>query len=84
MVASKYEFAMQLLAGMVSENIARKQKISKNKAFFKLMRSKTGEMLFDDSLDLWMSGPDYIADEFRRELQAKRKTTQHRSTAKFG
>ena len=73
MVASKYEFVMQLLAGMVSENIARKQKISKNKAFFKLMRSKTGEMLFDDSLDLWMSGPDYIADEYRREMQAKRK-----------
>jgi hypothetical protein len=42
------------------------------------MRSKTGEMLFDDSLDLWMSGPDYIADEYRRELQAKRKNTQHR------
>lgn len=42
------------------------------------MRSKTGEMLFDDSLDLWMSGPDHIADEYRRELQAKRKNTQHR------
>ena len=76
MVASKYEFAMQLLAKMAAENIARKQKISKNKAFFKLMRSKTGEMLFDDSLDLWMSGPDYIANEYRLEMQAKRKNTK--------
>lgn len=58
---------------MVSKNIARKQKISKNKAFFKLIKSQTGEMLFDDSLDLWMSGPDYIADEYRREMQAKHK-----------
>ena len=73
MVASKYEFTMQLLAKMAAENIARKQKISKNKAFFKLMKSQTGKMLFDDSLDLWMSGPDYIADEYRLEMQAKRK-----------
>lgn len=73
MKVSKYEYTMQLLAAMASINIARQQKISRTKAFFKFMKSKTGEMLFDESTDMWMNGPDYIADEYRREMQAKRK-----------
>lgn len=67
MKPSKYEYTMELLAAMASETIARRQKISKIRAFDKFMRSKTAEMLFDDSFDLWMNGPDYIADEYKRE-----------------
>lgn len=74
---SKYDYTMQLLAAMASINLARQQKISRTKAFFKFMNSKTGEMLFDESTDMWMNGPDYIADEYRREMLGKRK---HRST----
>ena len=73
MQTSKYEYTMQLLAAMASVNIARSQKISRIKAFYKLMRSQTGMMLFDESTDMWMNGPDYIADEYRREMAAKRK-----------
>ena len=73
MVQSKYEYTMQLLAGMASINIARQKKISRNEAFFRLMSSKTGEMLFDESTDMWMNGPDYIADEYRREMAAKKR-----------
>ena len=73
MQTSKYEYTMQLLAAMASVNIARSQKISRIKAFYKLMRSQTGTMLFDESTDMWMNGPDYIADEYRREMAAKRK-----------
>ncbi len=69
MVVSKYEYTMQLLAAMVSENIAKRQRISREKAFFRFMRSKTGQMLFDESTDMWMNGPDYIADEYRREIK---------------
>ena len=72
MVKSKYEYTMQLLAGMASINIARQKKISRNEAFFRFMNSKTGEMLFDESTDMWMNGPDYIADEYRREMAAKK------------
>ncbi len=67
MKVSKYEYTMQLLAAMVSQNIAKRQKISREKAFFRFMKSKTGHMLFDESTDMWMNGPDYIADEYRRE-----------------
>lgn len=69
---SEYDYTMLKLAVMASENIARKQKISKLKAFLKLMKSQTGEMLFDPSTDLWMNGPDYIADEYKREMDFKR------------
>lgn len=72
MKESKYEYTMQLLAAMASENIAKEKKISKIKAFYKFMKSKTGKMLFDESTDMWMNGPDYIADEYRREIIASR------------
>lgn len=72
MNTSKYEYTMQLLAAMASINIARQQKVSRKKAFFKFMKSQTGEMLFDESSDLWMNGPDYIADEYRREMLANK------------
>ena len=72
MKVSKYEYTMQLLAAMASINIAREQKISRTKAFFRFMKSQTAAMLFDESTDMWMNGPDYIADEYRRERLAKK------------
>ncbi len=68
---SKYEYTMELLAAMAAKNIAKEKKISKTKAFSMLVTSETGKMLFDESTDLWMNGPDYIADEYRREMKAK-------------
>ena len=56
---------------MASANIAREKKISKTNAFLKFIKSQTGQMLFDESTDMWMNGPDYIADEYRREMAAK-------------
>ena len=53
-----------------ADNIAKSQKISKVKAFMRFMKSKTAEMLFDESTYMWMNGPDYIADEYRREKKA--------------
>ena len=67
MKMSENEYAMELLAAMASMNIARRQKISKTKAFTRFMKSRTAEMLFDETTGMWMNGPDYIADEYRRE-----------------
>ena len=67
--SAENEFAMELLAAMASANLAKQQKISKTKAFTRFMKSKTAEMLFDESTYMWMNGPDYIADEYRRELR---------------
>ena len=71
MKVDTYEYTMELLAAMASINLARSQKISRNKAFSKFIKSQTGKMLFDKSTDMWMNGPDYIADEYRREMAAK-------------
>ena len=72
MEISKYEYTMELLAAMASETIARKRKKSKFDTFRKFMTSKTAGMLFDDSLDFWMNGPDYIANEYFKECKAGR------------
>ncbi|MBO4214503.1 MAG: hypothetical protein IKX99_07280 [Lachnospiraceae bacterium] len=69
MSVSENEYTLELLAAMVSQNIAKKQKISRTKAFTRFMKSKTAEMLFDESTYMWMNGPDYIADEYRREVK---------------
>lgn len=70
MKVSENEYTMELLAAMAAENLARKQKISKIKAFTRFMNSKTAEMLFDESTYMWMNGPDYIANEYRLEKRA--------------
>lgn len=70
MKVSENEYTIELLAAMAASNLARKQKISKTKAFTRFMKSKTAEMLFDESTYMWMNGPDYIADEYRREREA--------------
>ncbi|MCR5290468.1 MAG: hypothetical protein K6E51_10785 [Treponema sp.] len=72
MAQSKYEFGMELLAAMSATVIAKKQKISKIRAFDKFMKSETARMLFDQDSGMWLNGPDYIADEYRREMYFKR------------
>ena len=67
MNVSENEYTIELLAAMAATNLARRQKISRTKAFTRFMKSKTAEMLFDESTYMWMNGPDYIADEYRRE-----------------
>lgn len=69
---SENEYTMLSLAEMATKNIAKEQKKSKLSVFLKFMKSQTGKMLFDESTDLWMNGPDYIADEYRREMYYKK------------
>ncbi len=71
MTSVENEYTIELLAAMASQNIARRQKISRIKAFMRFMKSKTAEMLFDESTYMWMNGPDYIADEYRREKKTR-------------
>ena len=68
---SQYDYTMLKLAKMVSEIIARRQKISKIEANVRFMKSETAKMLFNESTDMWHNGPDYIAEEYRREMYFK-------------
>ena len=69
---SKYEYTMELLSAMTASEIARRQNISKTQAFDKFIQSETGNMLFDEELRFWWNGPDYLADEYEREMTAER------------
>lgn len=57
---------------MASEEIAKRLHISKIKAFEHFIKSKTADMLFDDTCLMWHNGPAYIADEYFLEKRAKR------------
>ena len=72
MITSKYEFGMELLTAMTASVIARQQKISKVRAFDKFIKSETARMLFDQDTGMWLNGPDYIADEYKREMYFKK------------
>ena len=66
--ASKYEYSMELLAAMTASEIAKRHNISKVQAFDKFIQSKTADMLFDDELNFWWNGPDYLTDEYEKEM----------------
>lgn len=70
MKASKYEFTMELLASMASSILAKRHGLSSSQAFDNFIKSKTAAMLFDEDLVFWWNGPDYIADEYEREVNA--------------
>lgn len=68
MALSKYEYSMELIAAMACKTIAEQKQISLINAFDSFIKSKTAKMLFDERTAFWCNGPDYIADEFNREL----------------
>lgn len=68
---NKHEYTMELLAAMTASEIAKRNNISKVQAFDKFIQSKTADMLFDDELNFWWNGPNYLADEYEREIKAK-------------
>ena len=57
---------------MTSNIIAKKYNISNIQAFDKFIQSQTAEMLFDDGLNFWWNGPDYLADEYEKEMADKK------------
>jgi hypothetical protein len=71
MKASKYEYTMQLLAAMTSEEIAKRKNISKIEAFDIFMQSETAEILFNDEFVLWWNGPVYLAEMYEKEISSK-------------
>ena len=70
MAQSKYEYSMELLAAMACMTIAERQKISPVEAFDSFIKSETAKMLFDERTAFWCNGPDYIADEYKREIDS--------------
>ena len=70
MTLGKYEYSMELLTAMVCKTIAEQKNMSLVNAFDSFIKSKTAKMLFDARTAFWCNGPDYIADEYNREITA--------------
>ena len=68
MKISEHEYTMELLSSMTASEIAKRNNISKLQAFDKFIQSKTADVLFDDELNFWWNGPDYLADEYEKEM----------------
>ena len=60
------EAAMQMLGAMVVEELALESGMSTEEAFKEFRKSKTFAVLFDPETGLWLNGPDYIVDEYKR------------------
>ncbi len=70
MVLSKYEYSMELLTALACKTIAERNNISRIKAFDSFIKTQTAKMLFDERTAFWCNGPDYIADEYKRETES--------------
>lgn len=62
--------AMDLLATMATEELAEDLHIGTEEALVLFLKSRTGEMLYDDRCKLWWDGPSALCDMVKSELQA--------------
>lgn len=66
-MTEKIEFAMNLSAVLLIERLAQERNCSTEEAFFIFMKSKTAQMLYDDSTKLWWDGTEAILENLNRE-----------------
>lgn len=69
MKVSKYEYSMEILTAMTASVLAERQQISPLEAFDKFIQSETAALVFDEDSLFWWNGPDYLADEYEREMK---------------
>ncbi len=62
---------MDLTALMAIEEIAERERKSKEDILVSFMESNTAKMLYDDSTKLWCDGPIATAEEYEEEKSRK-------------
>lgn len=60
--------AIDLLTTMVVESIAKKDGRDASDILPRFLRSRTGQMLYNESSKLWWDGPAFIEEQYRKEL----------------
>lgn len=63
----KINFAMNLLAQMTINTIAKRTGADPLDVIADFMESDTAKILYDKETGLWENGPDYIANEYEQE-----------------
>ena len=65
---NKNAIAMDLVAKMTVEQLAKEQNKNIEEVFISFMESNTGRMVYDDSTKLWWDGPLSVAQEYKNEM----------------
>ena len=68
----KTVFAMNAVATMLVEDIAKEFNKPEEEVLLDFMQSKTAVSLYNDSLKLWWDGPSVVGEWYKEELAAKR------------
>ena len=59
---------IDMMTGMVSEDLAQELGISVEEAMTRFLQSKTCATLYDRESKLWWFGPSYIVDQYLTEI----------------
>ena len=65
---NKNAIAMNLVAKMAVEQLAKEQNKNIEEVLISFMESNTGRMVYDDSTKLWWDGPSAVAQEYKNEM----------------
>lgn len=68
---NKNAIAMDLVAKMAVERLAKEQNKNIEEVLISFMESNTGRMVYDDSTKLWWDGPSATAEEFKKQAKEK-------------
>ena len=63
-------FAMNIVAELLVEDIAKETRRPREEVLLKFMQSEMAEKLYDDSLKLWWDGPDAFRERYKKEFDA--------------
>ena len=70
---TRWEYTVDLLTTMAVQEIAREYGVDEKTALEDFLVSETAKALNETDNKLWCNGPDYIADLYKTEQNAKRR-----------
>ena len=70
MIKEKKIYAMNIVAELLVEDIAKETRRPTEEVLLKFMESEMAEKLYDDSLKLWWDGPDALRESYEKEFDA--------------
>ena len=62
---------IDMMTGMVSEDLAQELGISVEEAMARFLQSRTCATLYDRDSKLWWFGPSYIVDQYLTEMRKR-------------
>ncbi len=71
MKKEKKVFAMNIVAMMLAEDLAKEEGRPAEEILLEFMQSRTAVSLYNDKLKLWWDGPSVVGEWYKEELAAR-------------